>query len=584
MLIMKDTMKIRSLIMILSVSLLGGCSELDREYSTALNETSVATEYGNLQKQVTHLYAGMRDGHFLIDNAMMASVSDEAEYTLQGNAQVFNSGSWNQYVNPDDLWAHYYSYIRRINTYLESSEKFEVNLDAYRYDPSENAQETYKARLRDITNWKKEARFLRAYYHFELVKRYGGIPIMQTALPLDAGFKNIQRNTLQECIDFIAAECTVLGGEGENDEEDALPLTYNNDNQGRVTRGAALALKSRLLLYAASDLWNTDAWTQGYPHPELVTLKGKDRRTRWAEAAVAAKAVIDLSAVAGYGLMEHYSDLGKVTQSPELILVRRISGNTNTFEKLNFPAGFPNAEGRVTPSQNLVDDYERTDGSRFDWNNPEHASAPYANRDPRLAMTVFANGSPFKTTMIETFEGGAHKRIKNGTLTGYYLRKFVDTNIDLIVNGTSNHPWVIFRISEMYLNYAEALNESNPGHPDVLIYANKARGRADVKMIPIAETDPGKLRERIRNERRIELAFEDHRLWDARRWMIAADVFSDDLAGVRIDKSEDGSLTYKRVSVEKRVFVPKMYFYPIPGSVILNEQVIAAGWAQNPLW
>ena len=334
--------------LIFMLFLFGACSDLDREYSTTMNEEAIAVEYGNLQKQVTHLYAGMRDGHYLIDNAMMASLSDEAEYTLQGNAQVFNSGSWNQYVNPDDLWAHYYSYIRRINTYLESSEKFEVNLDAYKFDPSENAQEIYKTRLKDIANWKKEARFLRAYYHFELVKRYGGIPIMKTALPLDADFKNIHRNTLQECVDFIVNECSVLGGEGENGDEDALPITYNNDNLGRVTRGAALALKSRLLLYAASDLWNTDSWTQGYSHPELVTLEKKDRRGRWAEAAAAAKAVIDLSAEAGYGLMERYSDLGKITQSPELILVRRINGNTNTFEKLNFPAGFPNGEGRVT--------------------------------------------------------------------------------------------------------------------------------------------------------------------------------------------------------------------------------------------
>lgn len=579
---MRSTIKKYNLVFMLL--LFGACSELDREYSTTMNEESIAQEYGNLQKQVTHLYAGMRDGHYLIDNAMMASLSDEAEYTLQGNAQVFNSGSWNQYVNPDDLWAHYYSYIRRINTYLESSERFEVNLDAYKYDPSENAQETYKARLSDIANWKKEARFLRAYYHFELVKRYGGIPIMKTALPLDADFKNIHRNTLQECVDFIVNECSVLGGEGENGDEDALPITYNNDNLGRVTRGVALALKSRLLLYAASDLWNTDSWAQGYSHPELVTLEKKDRRGRWAEAAAAAKAVIDLSTEAGYGLMERYSDLGKVTQSPELILVRRISGNTNTFEKLNFPAGFPNGEGRVTPSQNLVDDYEMIDGSKFDWNNPEHALSPYSNRDPRLALSIYTNGSSFKNTTIETFEGGAHKRVKNGTMTGYYLRKFVDSNIDLVVNGTSNHPWVIFRISEIYLNYAEALNESNPGHPDILTYVNKTRGRSDVKMIPIGDTDQDVLRKRIRNERRIELAFEDHRLWDTRRWMIATDVLNADLTGVEIRKNEDETFTYKKINVEKRVFSPKMYFYPIPGSVILNEQVMAAGWPQNPLW
>lgn len=582
---MKNTIKIHSIALVLVASLFGSCSDLDREYPTTLTEEAIATEYGNLQKQVIHLYTGMRDGHFLIDNAMMASLSDEAEYTLQGNAQTFNSGSWNQYVNPDDVWSHYYSYIRRVNTYLESSEKFEVNLDAYKLDPSENAQEIYKTRLADITNWKKEARFLRAYYHFELIKRYGGIPIMTTALSLDTDFEKIQRNSLQECVDFVVNECTVLGGEGPNGEEDALPIVYNNDNLGRVTRGAALALKSRLLLYAASDLWNTESWAQGYSHPELIVLNKKDRKERWAEAAAAAKAVIDLSAQAGYGLMSRYTDLGKVYQSPELILVRRINGNTNTFEKLNFPAGFPNGEGRVTPSQNLVDAYEMTDGSKFDWNNPEHAANPYANRDPRLALTIYMNGASFQNTTIETFEGGAHKNIKNGTLTGYYLRKFVDSNINLVTNGTSNHPWVIFRISEIYLNYAEALNESDPGNPDILIYVNKARERSDVKMTPITDASQDVLRERIRNERRVELAFEDHRLWDTRRWMTATTDLNSDLEGVEIQKNEsDGTFTYRKISVEKRVFTPKMYFYPIPGSVILNEQVMAAGWAQNPLW
>lgn len=580
---MKNTIKIHNIAFALVAFLFGACSDLDREYSTSMTEKDIATEYGNLQKQVINLYTGMRDGHFLIDNAMMASLSDEAEYTLQGNAQVFNSGSWNQYVNPDDLWSHYYSYIRRVNTYLESSEKFEVNLDAYKLDPSENAQTIYKTRSEDIVNWKKEARFLRAYYFFELVKRYGGIPILTTALSLDTDFEKIQRNTLQECVDFIVSECSILGGEGPNGEEDALPIVYNNDNLGRVTRGAALALKSRVLLYAASDLWNTASWAQGYAHPELITLNGKDRRERWAEAAAAAKAVIDLSDRAGYQLMDRYTDLGKTYQSPELILVRRISSNTNTFEKNNFPAGFPNGQGLVTPSQNLVDAYEMTDGSKFDWNNPEHAANPYANRDPRLALTVYKNGDSFQNTIIETFEDGANKSIKNGTLTGYYLRKFVDSNINLVTNGTSNHPWIIFRISEIYLNYAEALNESDPGNPDILIYANKARGRSDVKMTPIADAGQDELRERIRNERRVELAFEDHRLWDTRRWMTATTDLNSDLEGVEIQKVGE-TFTYKKVSVEKRVFTPKMYFYPIPGSVILNEQVIAAGWPQNPLW
>lgn len=561
------------------------CADLDRENSTSLNEQIIATEYGNLQKQVTNLYTGMRDGHFLIGNAMMASISDEAEYTLQGDAQVFNSGSWNEYVNPDDLWSHYFTYIRRINTYLESTEKFEVNLDAYKYDPSEDAQLTYKKRSEDVKNWKKEARFLRAYYHFELVKRYGGIPIMKKALPPTASFENIQRNTLEECVDFIVDECILLGGEGENGEEDALPLKYQDNDLGRVTRGAALALKSRLLLYAASDLWNDASWAGGYSKPELISLgNNKNRRTRWGEAVSAAKALIDIENEAGYGLMANYTDLGKVFNSPELILVRRINGNTNTFERLNFPAGFPNGQGVVTPSQNLVDTYEMIDGTKFDWNNPAHASDPYSNRDPRLALSIYTNGAKFKTTTIETFEGGANKSVNNATTTGYYLRKFVDSNIDLGSNGTSNHPWVIFRITEIYLNYAEALNEYDPGNNDIVTYVNKSRERTGVKMPAIDMAPQSEMRERIRNERTIELAFEDHRLWDTRRWMTATTVLNRDLEGVKIAKQENDTFTYEKVNVEKRVFLPKMYFYPIPASVMLNEKVIAAGWVQNPLW
>ncbi len=569
---------------LLLVFLFSACADLDREYSTSLNEKIIATEYGNLQRQVVNLYTGMRDGHYAINNAMMASLSDEAEYTLQGSAQTVNSGSWNQYVNPDDLWSLFYTYIRRINTYLESSEKYEVNLDAYKYDPSENAQQIYKTRLADINNWKKEARFLRAYYYFELIKRYGGIPILKNALPLNADFENIQRNTLQECVDFISEECSVLGGEGQNGEEDALPLQYSDDNLGRATRGAALALKSRLLLYAASDLWNDASWAQGYSHPELITLDKKNRTERWAEAAAAAKTVIDLSARAGYNLTTNYSDLGKLFQSPELILVRRINGNTNTFEKLNFPAGFPGGQGLVTPSQNLVDAYEMADGTKFDWNNPQHVANPYANRDPRLALTIYTNGATFKNTTIETFEGGVNKNIVNATTTGYYLRKFVDPNINLVINGGSNHPWVIFRITEMYLNYAEALNESDPGNGEILTYVNKSRERTGVKMPPITMASQNELRERIRNERRVELAFEDHRLWDTRRWMIGTTVLNQNLEGVKIYKMEDNTLTYEKINVEKRFFLPKMYFYPIPENVILNEKVTMAGWPQNPLW
>ena len=145
---------------------------------------------------------------------------------------------------------------------------------------------------------------------------------------------------------------------------------------------------------------------------------------------------------------------------------------------------------------------------------------------------------------------------------------------------TSVHSWVLFRISEIYLNYAEALNECDPGNPDILLYLNKVRERNGVRMPAVTETDQQLVRERIRNERRIELAFEGHRLWDVRRWMIAPTVLSEPIYGVEINPLDSG-YSYEKIEVEKRVFEPKMYFYPIPQNILLME---SNQWAQNPLW
>ena len=161
--------------------------------------------------------------------------------------------------------------------------------------------------------------------------------------------------------------------------------------------------------------------------------------------------------------------------------------------------------------------------------------------------------------------------------------KYNDPTLEKIDQAWMNYS--LYRYAEVLLIYAEALNEAEPGNPDILIYANKTRERKDVNMPPIGNGSQAEIRERIRNERRVELAFEDHRLWDTRRWMTATTELNSPLEGVKIVKNDaDGTFAYEKVTVENRVFSPKMYFYPIPGSVILNEQVIAAGWPQNPIW
>ena len=560
--------------------LLGGCADFDREFQSAYNQEQISLEYELSRAQVTNVYTTLEDGHYTVGDAMLASLTDEAEYTPQGTAQLFNSGAWNDQNNPDDKFAHYYEGIRKANLFLES-EKI-VDLSPWKNDPAQSSQLEYQTKKSEVENWPKEVRFLRAYYYFELIKRYGGVPLLTHSVDLEGDMVSIKRNTLDECIQFIVDECDAITN------DDGLKITYNSIDLGRATRGAALALKSRVLLYAASDLWNMpEKWAPGYANKEYISVTG-DRTEKWKAAAKAAKAVIDLQTEDGktaYKMSADYTMLGKTYSGDEIIFVRRVN-NDNNFERYNFPAGYPNSSGRITPSQNLVDAYEMTNGTKFDWNNEVHKANPYENRDPRLAMTVYTNGAKFKNITLETYPNGANgvgPSVPNATTTGYYLRKFVDSNIDLVQNNQTNHPWIIFRISEMYLNYAEALNEYDPGNADVSKYASMARGRTGVNMPAIVETDQDVMRERIRNERRVELAFEGHRHWDARRWMTALDEFGSPLYGVNITPV-DGGFIYDRKRVEGRVFLPKMYMYPLPKSVMLNENVIAAGWPQNPEW
>ena len=566
--------KIYSIGTVLLILLLSGCVDLDRETITSLTREQVNSKYDYAKQQVTGLYVDLPNGYFEIGNGMQASACDESDYTYQGTVQSINSGSWNQYNNPDDVFGKYYNAIRKVNDFL--SPQAEVNLEAFRLDPSSDSQLIYSLRSAEIKNWKYEARFLRAFYYFELVKRYGGVPLITKLLTLDTDFSSIKRNSLIECINFIVNECDTVSAEG------ALPVKYSADELGRVTKGAALALKSRVLLYKASDLYNSpEQWAPGYNHPELISITG-NRATMWKEAADAAKAVIDLSSEAGYGLATDYTSIGKTYNSPEMILVYRKNAS-NDFEKMNFPVGVDAiGRGSVTPSQNLVDAYEMKDGIPFDWNNPSHKSDPFYNRDPRMDLTIYRNKSKFKTIFLDCTTGGknADGGVINGTKTGYYLQKLVDPTLDLVLNRTSVHSWPLFRISEIYLNYVEALNEYNSTDPDILIYVNKARQRIGVGMPAITETDQSKLREKIRNERRIELAFEGHRMWDVRRWMIATDVLNQPLYGISIVLTNN-ILNYEKKEVEKRIFLPKMYFYPIPQSLLFTE---GNDWPQNPLW
>lgn len=578
-------MKRRIYILCFIASLIfSGCLDLDQEITTQRTYDNVTRSFENTKYRCSAIYTIVKNGfQYLNNEAMMASATDEAEHTGErATVQKFNNSSFNAYDNPDNVWNTYYQGIRWANQFLVSSDS--VDLDLYKYDPSPGQQAVYKARLAEIKNWKYEARFLRAYFYFELVKRYGGVPILTTVAAIGDDYSNIKRNTLAECIKFIVDESDSAATQ--------LPVRYITStlDLGRATKGAALALKGRILLYAASDLYNSPSWASGYAFPELISLTG-DRAAKWQAAADAAKAVIDLAGT-GYTLSTNYGTLfGATTFSNAEVIFRRGNANSNSFEKASIPIGYDLGQSGTTPSENLVSAYEvkvnATTAVPFDWSNPAHAANPYATtganaRDPRLAFTILTNNTTLKGRPLESFIGGRDGLPKElATKTGYYLKKYVDTSLDLLQNISSNHAWVIFRYAEMYLNYAEALNEVSPENANIAIYVNKVRQRASVNMPALPSgLNQVQMRNAIRHERQVEFAFEDHRYWDLKRWMLAPEILGAPLKGVRITKNADMTFNYQTINVEDRVFTPKMYFYPIPQ----NELFILTNLKQNPLW
>lgn len=550
-------------------------SILDREVVLSLTEDDVLTLYNNTQSRAVAIYNYLPSGFRCVDGAMMASASDEAEYTLETSSiQMFNVGSWNAKNNPDGgSWWNNFRGIYLVNHFLANSDN--LDLEMYRLNPDDIGHEQYQNRLDNIKRWKYEVRFLRAYFYFELIKRYGGVPVITRPVEIGDSFP---RNTLDSCVNFIVKEC--------DDIALGLPIKYTEqENLGRATRGAVLALKSRVLLYAASDLFNSpEKWASDYANKDLISVKTIDRKERWKRAADAAKDVIDL-ADAGYALSNNYQGIFRSYTDTEIILARR-DGASNDFEKANYPVGYDLGNSGNTPSLNLLDDYEMLDGTAFDWSNKNHAANPYKGRDPRLAFTILSNMTKFNGRPVECWTGGRDgKGVPRATKTGQYLLKYIDPELNLLEGRTSVHTWILIRLAEVYLNYIEALNEYQPAHSDIKIYYDKIRRREGIKMPVLPDgLDQDAVRQKIRHERRIELAFEDHRLWDARRWMIAADnemgkgVLNIPLRGLEI-LNRGGVPSYRPIEIEKRNFEPKMYLYPIP-----QGDLDIAGWSQNPLW
>lgn len=503
---------------------------------------------------VNGIYAGLGQGGF--DEQMLASLSDEAVFTHPSRGiNIINEGTLNPsnigWVNANYRWGKdggnndMYAKVRQANVAIE-------NLRTATFE-----DKALNDRL------KGEAHFMRAFFYQQLARFYGGVPIIDRSYGLGEDY-SVTRNTWEECINFIIKDC-----------DTAISLLKGiTMPAGRASDLAAMALRSRILLYAASDLHDIptaksrSALISGFANPELLGYVSGDRTARWTAAKNAAKAVMDAAATRAYKLdltapvsaadgKKNYmslamgggsksSEIDKVAEN-EILFGRYWTTNKDEYAGMyvgltNGPNGYRNWAGN-TPVQLLVDDYEMDNGNKFNWNNPKHKAQPYLNRDPRFYASILYDGANWKprdkasgsgdpANQIQTgkydmgngnFLAGLDTRQSsienwNGSWTGYYMRKFIDPDPAIVDNTTRQTiPWPFFRFTEAVMNYIEACIELGE-ETEARLWLNRIRYRAGMPEITESGTA---LKDRYRNERRIELVYEDHRYHDCRRWMIA---------------------------------------------------------------
>ncbi|WPU97409.1 RagB/SusD family nutrient uptake outer membrane protein [Mucilaginibacter sp. cycad4] len=538
---------------------------LDVTPTDRIASSAIGSDTAVFEAYVTNRYIGARlqdkegDGSNPgfgrgFEYSMWSSLTDESIYNNDDATWLIQRGQ----LAPENLggagvlWGRSYRSIRECNSALALL-------------PNLSMSAAHKTRIEG------ELKFIRAFRYQDLIRNYGGVVLMGDKVTnLNDNLQDpslSKRASIKECIDYVSAQL--------DDAASKLPL--NNDGSwllGRATKGAALALKSRLKLYAASPLYAAGTW---------------------ADAVTAAQAVISLNK---YGIYTGgYANLFLTNETNEAIFERLYTKNANHthLEIANGPNGYGGWAGN-TPLQNLVDDYEMDNGKAItDPTSGYDPTHPYDHRDPRFAATVLYNGAPYRERNIEAFIPGG-KDSKDGadnwntTKTGYYLKKYMNDAYPL-QNPWGNagfQPWIYFRYAEILLNFAEAANEAYG--PDVVpsgsslsarTAINLIRSRPGVNMPALAGgMSQSQMRDAVRYERRVELAFEEHRFYDVRRWKIAEVTENKPAGGVIITKNANGTFTYTpKVALDGRKFETKHYWLPIPRAEI---QASGGQLQQNP--
>lgn len=566
---------IKYMILFLTLGLVGCASFLDRAPDVNLDEEKVFTDFLNAQRFQADIYSGLTSRFNAVGDFQpvpLASASDESESNAgYHGTKGFNMGN---YDGLDANISFYYTAIRKANLFLKNAERITF--------PDAKTKDQMLG----------EVYFLRAFYFNEILKRFGGMAIM-TENDLFIPGDNLMRprDTYRDCFAFIMADL--------DKAINSLTVTLTTNEYGRATKGAAMALKARVLLYAASPLFSqkTGIWGMGGTVDDWLD---KDGKSWWLKAAEAAKAVIDLTEEGGNPVYALYQTnaANKSDDYEKLFFKRREQGNKEIiFYKHAAPVDFNSAEinvwmpsgdfggaGAVEPTQAFVNLFEMSNGKYIDEQGSNYDPAnPYSNRDPRFYKTIIYHGSTWQGVKMDLSTTTA--QFPAGTfLTGYFVRKYVPEEIKKASTTTAYHNWIFFRLAEMYLNYAEAMNEVDGPTTPVRDAVNLVRARSGVIELPAELTgDKKSMRARIQRERAIELCFEEHRWWDARRWStgeegeLASKWFGGPFNKMVITKSGSG-VTYNEEPYFTRIYQPNNNLYQIP----LGEMYKNPLFVQNP--
>ncbi len=544
-------------------------------------EDYIKRDFDKVGKITTHIYRNLDYDHGqMYGGASLCSATDEAVYSYQGNAiESYYNGSWSPTNANGNTWTTCWDAISYCNLYLD---RF-LGLTF----PDHKLEKGYQDEMIKYHNYQWEVRFMRAYFYFLLVRQYGGVPLITANLNADEA-NSVPRSSADEIFDFIDKECEAI--------KDSIIKNYSGaynsieNESGRVNNLGVLALRARAALYHASPLFSKEK-------------SDTEKKELWRAAAMRNKECIDSCKKRSMTLAKDYKTLfgpdnwQNAESIKEIIFARRVAAD-NAFEKRNFPIGMNGGNGGNCPTENLVSAYEMTNGLPItDPNSGYDSQNPYVGRDSRLSATVAVNGEKWPvqlpTDALETWIGGANSRsITYGTPTSYYLKKYVNGETKISGTGTTStpHTWILFRLGQVYLDYAEAvLNYTGSGYDvpaDFTMSAadaiNTVRARAGQPKLPNG-LNYSDFTARYENERFVELAFEGHRIYDVRRWMKAPQYFVN-IKVMEITKNGD-DLTFNTVTnppyITRREWAgDHQYLWPIPQADVLKAGALTenTGW------